>query len=289
VIKIIGQVPSGSVLDVTARLVAPALSSRLGTPVVIENRPGGAGTIGAKEVARAAPDGYTLLFGGVNHVIASKTLDYDPVRDFVPIATVATHHWILVAAPSTPARSVKELIDYAKSNPGKLNWGFGQGSAPQMFGEMFKAATGIVVADIPYKSGVQAVPDILGSRVDMNFGTISNLLPLIREGKLRALAITSEARSPDLPDVPTMAESGFPRLTRGAWTGLWAPAGTPPNIVNRLNTEINSIVIAPAMTAALKKLDFDPKIGSPHEFAAFILDEIDVWTPAAKAAGVLPE
>jgi tripartite-type tricarboxylate transporter receptor subunit TctC len=148
-IKIIGQVPSGSVLDVTARMVAPALSSRLGTPVIIENRAGGGGTIGAREVARATPDGYTLLFGGVNHVIASRTLDYDPVKDFVPIATVATHHWILVVAPSTPAQSLKELIDHARANPGKLYWGFGQGTAPQMFGEMFKAATGTILAGIP--------------------------------------------------------------------------------------------------------------------------------------------
>ena len=288
-IKVIGQVPSGSVLDVSARLIAPALSARLGVPVVIENRPGGGGTVGAREVARSAPDGYTLLFGGVNHVIASKGLDYDPVKDFAPIATVATHHWVLVVAPSTPARSLKELIDHAKANPGKLNWGFGQGSAPQMFGEMFKAATGIVVGDIPYKSGTQALPDMLGGRIDMNFGTISNLLPLIREGKLRALAVTSEVRSPDLPDIPTMAESGFARLTRGAWMGLWAPAGTPSSIVTRLNAEINSVVTTSTMTPALKKLGFDLKIGSSQEFAAFILDEIDAWTPAAKAAGILPK
>ena len=121
-----------------------------------------------------------------------------------------------------PASSVKELIDYAKANPGKLNWGFGQGTAPHMFGELFKAETGIDVANIPYKSGTLAVPDLLGGRIDMNFGTLSNLLPLIREGKLRALAVTSEARSPDLPDVPTMTQSGFPRLTRGDWIGLWA-------------------------------------------------------------------
>jgi len=289
VIKIIGQVPSGSVLDVTVRMVAPALSSRLGTPVIIENRAGGGGTIGAKEVARATPDGYTLLFGGVNHVIASKTLDYDPVTDFTPIATVATHHWILVVTPGIPAQSLKELIHHAKANPGKLNWGYGQASAPHMFGEMFKAATGITLAGIPYKSGAQAVPDMLGGHIDLNFGTVSNLLPLIREGKLRALAITSEARSPDLPDVPTMAESGLPQLTRGAWMGLWAPAGTPWNVVNRLNTEINAVVAAPAMTAALRKLDFDVKVGSPKEFAAFILDEIDAWTPPAKAAGILPK
>jgi tripartite-type tricarboxylate transporter receptor subunit TctC len=149
------------------------------------------------------------------------------------------------------------------------------------------AATGIDVARIPYKSGSQAVPDILGGRIDINFGTAANLLPLIREGKLRAIAITSAARSPDFPDVPTMSESGFPQLTRGDWTGFWVPAGTPVNIVTRLNSEINAVVTTPTMRAAMRKLDFEPRVGSPQEFAAFIVKEIEAWTPAAKAAGIL--
>jgi len=287
VIRIIGQVASGSVGDVVARLVAPVLSSKLGKPVIIENRPGGGGTIGANEVARAAPDGHTLLFGGVNHIIVSKTLDYDPIKDFVPIATIATHHWVLVVAPTVSARSVKELIEHAKAKPGKLTWGFGQGSAPQMLGEMFKAAAGIELADIPYKSGTQAIPDMLGGRIDMNFGTVSNLLPLIREGKLRALAITSEARSAELSHVPTMAESGYPALTRGSWTGLWGPAGIPASIVSRLNSEVEASVTTPVVQTAMKKFDFEPKLLSSREFAAFILDEAAAWTPAAKAAGIL--
>jgi tripartite-type tricarboxylate transporter receptor subunit TctC len=288
-LKVICPIPSGSVVDVTVRLVTPGLSARLGVPIIVENRPGGGGTTGTKEFARAAPDGHTLLFSGLFSVFAFKTLDYDPVKDFVPIAMAATHHWILVVPPTVQARSLKELIDYAKANPGKLNWGFGQGSSPHMFGEMFKATAGIDVANISYKSGTQAVPDLLGGRIDMNFGTISNLLPLIREGKLRALAITSEVRSPDLPDVPTMAESGFPQLTRGSWVGLWGPAGTPMNVVNRLNSEINATVTTPAMKVAMKNLDFEPKVGSPQDFAAFIRDEIDAWTPAARAAGILPK
>jgi tripartite-type tricarboxylate transporter receptor subunit TctC len=158
-----------------------------------------------------------------------------------------------------------------------------------MFGELFKAATGIDVHNIPYKSGTQAVPDVLAGRIDMNFGTVSNLLPLILEGKLRALAVSSEARSPDLPDVPTMAESGFPHLTRGAWVGLWGPAGTPAHIVSRLNAEINASVRTPAMKAAMKRLDFEPKTGSPQDLTMLIQDEIEAWTPAAKAAGILPK
>src|SRR5262249_29884369 len=196
---------------------------------------------------------------------------YDPIKDFVPVATVATHHWILVVSPRVPARSLKELIDHAKAHPGKLNWGFGQATGPQMLGEMFKLATGIELADIPYKSAPQAIPDLLGGRIDMSFGIVSNLLPLLREGKLRTLANTIATLSAELPDVPTMAESGYPGLTRGSWTGLWAPAGTPASIVNRLNGEVKAVVTMPEIQAAMKRLDFEPKLLSPQEFAAFIL------------------
>jgi tripartite-type tricarboxylate transporter receptor subunit TctC len=182
---------------------------------------------------------------------------------------------------------MSELIAYARTNPGKLNWGFGQGGAPHMFGELFKAETGIDIAGISYKSGTGAVPDLLGGRIDMNFGTVSNLLPLIREGKLRALAITSGERSADLPEVPTMAELGFPRLTRGGWVGLWAPAGTPSHVVSKLNAEINASLTTPEMQAAMRRLDFEPKVGSPQQFATYIQDEVQAWTPAAKAAGIV--
>ena len=263
-IRVICPVASGSPIDVTARLVTNDLSNRLGKPVIVENRPGGGGTIGVGEFTRAA-------------------------KDFIPVATAARIDWVLVVRPGLPANSLGQLIEYAKANPGKLNWGFGQGTAPHMFGEMFKSATGIDDENIPYKSGTQAVPDMLGGRIDMNFGTLSNLLPLIREGKVRAIAVTSEARNPDLPDVPTMAQSGFPQLTRGDWIGFWAPAGTSPDIVNRLNREINAGLATPETKAAMRKLGFEPRIGSPQEFAAFIRNEIDIWTPAAKVAGILPK
>jgi tripartite-type tricarboxylate transporter receptor subunit TctC len=288
-IKVIAAVSSGSPIDVTARLVTNDLSNRLAQPVIVENRPGGGGTIGVGEFARATSDGYTLLSGAIGDVFASKVIGRDPAKDFIPVATAARIAWVLVVRPGLPANSLGQLIEYAKANPGKLNWGFGQGTAPHMFGEMFKSATGIDVANIPYKSGTQAVPDMLGGRIDINFGTLSNLLPLIREGKVRAIAVTSEARSPDLSDVPTMAQSGFPQLTRGDWVGFWAPGGTAPDVVNRLNREINAGLAISAMKAAMKKLGFEPRIGSPQDFAAFIRDEIDVWTPAAKAAGILPK
>jgi tripartite-type tricarboxylate transporter receptor subunit TctC len=288
VIKVICPPPSGSPIDVTARLVTNDLSSRLEKAVIVENRPGGGGTIGVGEFARAAPDGYTLLCGAIGDAFASKVVGRDPAKDFAPVARVARISWILVVRPALPANSLGQLIDHAKANPGKLNWGFGQGTAPHMFGEMFKAETGIDVTNIPYKSGTLAVPDLLGGRIDINFGTLSNLLPLIRDGKVRAIAVTSEARNPDLPDVPTMAQSGFPQLTRGDWVGFWAPAGTSPDIVNRLNHEFNSGLTTSEMKAAMKKLGFEPTVGLPQEFAAFIRDEIEAWTPAAKAADILP-
>jgi tripartite-type tricarboxylate transporter receptor subunit TctC len=286
-IKVILSVPSGSAIDVTARLVTRDLSERLGTPVIVENRPGGGQTIGVQGFVRAAPDGYTLLFGTIGDLFAAKSVGRDPTKDFVAVATASSLAWILVVRPVIPATSVRQLIEHAKANPGKLNWGFGQSTPPHMFGEMFRTATGIDVARISYKSGSQAIPDMLGGRIDMNFGTVSNLLPLVREGKLRAIAITSAARSPDLADVPTMSESGFPQLTRGDWTGFWAPARTPAHIVTRLNSEINAVLTMPAMRAAMRKLDFEPRTASPQEFAAFILNEIETWTPAAKAAGIL--
>jgi tripartite-type tricarboxylate transporter receptor subunit TctC len=288
-IKVICSSSSGSPIDVTARLVTNDLSNRLGRPIIVENRPGGGGTIGVGEFAKAAPDGHTLLGGAIGDVFASIVAGRDPAKDFVPVAKVARISWVLVVRPALPANSLGQLIDHAKVNPGKLNWGFGQGTAPHMFGEMFKAATGIDVANIPYEGGFQAVPDLLGGRIDINFGTLSNLLPLIRERKARAIAVTSEAQSPDLPDVTTMAQSGFPQLTRGDWVGFWAPAGTSPDIVNRLNHEINAGLATPETKAAMNKLGFEPTIGSPQEFATFIRDEIEAWTPAAKAADILPK
>jgi tripartite-type tricarboxylate transporter receptor subunit TctC len=262
-------------------------SQRLGTSVVVENRPGGGGTIGLKDFAKAEPDGRTLLFGAIGDAFAAKIVGYDPAKDIVPVASAASWSWILVVRPGIPATSVRQLIDHAKANPGKLNWGFGQGTAPHMLGEMFKTATGIDVANIPYKSGTQATPDMLGGRIDMYFGTLATLLPLVRDGKLRAIAITSEVRSPELPDVPTMAEVGFPQLTRKDWTGFWAPPATPAGIASRLNGDINAGLTTPEMKAAMKKLEFEPKVGSPQDFATFIAAEIDVWTPAAKATGIL--
>jgi tripartite-type tricarboxylate transporter receptor subunit TctC len=291
-IKFIVPLAAGGPPDVMARLTAPALSARLGQTIIVENRAGGGGTIGTKQVATATPDGHTLLFASSNFTLGPaliKNLGYDSVKDFTPIATVGSGSWILVVAPSVPARSVKELIDYAKANPGKLNWGFSVNTGPTLVGEMFVAATGIDVGRISYKGGPQAIGDLLGGHVHMNFSVTALVLPLIREGKLRALAVTSEARSVDLPDVPTMAEAGLSRLTRGFWTALMGPAGTPVDIVNRLNAEINACLGTPEMKASLAKLGYEPKAGSPQDFAALLTEEIEAWKEAARVAGIVAQ
>jgi tripartite-type tricarboxylate transporter receptor subunit TctC len=288
-IRLIIPLSAGSPIDVIGRLTAQALASRLGQPVVVENRPGGGGAIGTREAMHAPSDGYTLLFVGLNHVFApatAKAVDYDPIKDFAPIGTVATGSWVLVVTPSVPTRSMGELIAYAKSHPGKLNWGFGLGTGPHLYGELLKAETGIDIAEISYKSGPQSVTDMLGGRIDMNVGVIATFLPLLRDGKLRALAVTGATRDPYLPDVPTMAELGYPRLTHGFWSGLLAPAGVPTEVVNSLNRAIAAIAQSPEMKTSLRQLGFEPKTGSPKDFAALLTDEIDVWRQAARLAGL---
>src|SRR5262249_2554833 len=203
--------------DVIARVIGPVLSARVGQPVVIDNRPGGGTAVGLKAVMSAEPDGYTLLFTNTpTHVIAqlvSKGFTYDPIKDFAPIVAVGSTSLVLVVPPSIPAKTLKEFIAYAKANPGKLNFGFGQGTLPHLVGEAFKLATGTDIANIPYRGGAQAITDMLGGRIHMNLGAGATLVPLIREGKIKALAVTSTKRSDELPDVPTMAESGLPELT----------------------------------------------------------------------------
>jgi tripartite-type tricarboxylate transporter receptor subunit TctC len=292
VIKFVLPLSAGSPIDGIARIVAPPLSSRLKQPVIVENRPGGGTTIGTKAVATAAPDGYTLLFASATHTLGPaliKNLAYDPVKDFAPIAMVGSGSWVLVVTPSVPAQSVKELVAYAKANPGKLNWGFGRNAGPHLLGELFLLATGIEVNRVPYKSGADAVPDMLGGRVQMNFGTVENMAPLVQEGKLRALVVTGETRSHSLPEVPTMKEVGFPGLTRGFWAGLLAPAGTPADIVNRLNAELNATLATSEMKASLMKVGVEPRGGSPQDLASLIADEVEAYKTAAKAAGIVPE
>ncbi len=279
----------GSPVDVLARVVTQHAAARLGQTIIIDNRPGAGTTIGTKAAAEAAPDGYTLVIAATSFIIAASLypkLDYDPVKSFAPVAMLAVAPQTLVIAPSIPAKTVQEFIAYAKAHPGELNFGFGLGTLPQILGESFKAVTGTDIASIPYKGGAQAVTDMLGGRIEMNFGTTSTLLPLIQQGKIRALAVTTQTRSKDLPDVPTMIESGLPQLALIFSAGLLAPAGTPAEIVGKLNTEINEVMHTPELTAAMRKLGFEPKTWSPQDYGAFLADEMQRWPPIVRAAGI---
>src|SRR5882762_3839950 len=243
VIRMITPFTPGSPVDVAARLLAQHLGSRLGQTVIVDNRPGAGTTTGMKAAALAEPDGYTLLYQSSSLVVAPamyKNLDYDPLKAFTPVAGVAQGYWVTVVPPSLPVRTMPELIVYARANPGKLNFGFGQGTAPQLVGEWLKAENKLEIGSVPYRGGMQAVTDMLGGTIHLNIGTASTLVPLINEGKLRAISVWGPTRFPELRDVPTMMESGFPDMSAWFWSGLWVPAGTPAAIVSRLNAETNA-------------------------------------------------
>ena len=286
-IKIIVPYTAGSPNDTFARAVAAVLALRVKQPIIVDDRPGGGTLVGLKAVTTSAPDGYTLLFSNTpTHVIAQFVADgiaYDPIKDFVPIVAVGTTSLVLVVSARTPANTLQELIAYARRNPGKLNFGFGQGTLPHLIGEAFKAATQIDIVSVPYRGGAQAITDMLGGRVDMNFGAGATLMPLIRENSIKALAVTSPTRSAELPDVPTMIECGLASLTTVTHYGLFGPAGTPADVVARLNSEINEALEVPEVRASLRSIGIEPTGGSPNDFAAVIAEQLRQWGPVAKA------
>jgi tripartite-type tricarboxylate transporter receptor subunit TctC len=291
VIKVIVPFTPGSPNDVTVRLLMQHVQPRLGQPIIVDNRAGGGTSIGTKAAAIAAPDGYTLLFISSALVIdpAMKQVDYDPTKDFAPVATVTTTSWLLAVSPALPVKTMREFIDYTKANPGKVTLAYTQGTAAVLVGERFKQLSGADIVAIPYKGGAAAMPDFLGGRIQMLIPTPSTTLPLIREGKLLPLAITSAQRSPDLPDVPTAREVGLPELTLDFWAGVLAPAGTPPEIVAKLNAAINDALQSKEMKASMGKLGLDAKVGSPQDFARFIADEIPRWAAIVKSVGAKAE
>src|SRR3954466_5341870 len=287
-IKMIAPFTAGSPVDVVARLLAQQLLTAPPQSVVVENRPGAGTIIGMKAAATAEPDGYTLLFQSSSLVVAPamyKNMDFDPLKSFAPVANVAWGSWVTVVLPALPVRSPQELIAYAKAHPGTLNFGFGQGTAPQLVGEWFNKSNGLQIASVPYKGGMQAITDMLGGTIQLNIGTTSTLLPLIREGKIRAIAQWGKSREADLPEVPTMIESGFPGLSLGFWVGLWAPAGTPRPIVEELNRAANAALGSPQMKDSMDRLGIAPSLGSVQDFEAFIADEAPRWAEIVKVSG----
>jgi tripartite-type tricarboxylate transporter receptor subunit TctC len=290
-IKLVVPFTPGSPNDVMARLLAQHLSPRLGQPIVIDNKPGGGTTIGTRLAAAAEPDGYTLLFISSAIIVdpAMKGIAYDPLKEFAPIATVNTTAWLIAVSPALPVRTMAELVAHTKARPGTVNFAATQGTAGMLVAERFKQLSGANLLIVPYKGGAAAVPDFLGGRIQVLNPTPSTSLPLIREGKMRPLMITSPARSAELPDVPTAREVGLPELTLEFWAGVMAPAGTPPEIVASVNGAINDTLRLPEMKDAMTKLGFDAKIGSPQDYARFIAEETPRWTGIAKAVGAKAE
>ena len=293
-IKVIVPFTPGSPVDAAGRVVVQHLQVRLGQSIIIENRPGAGTTIGTKAAAIAAPDGYTLLFIGPNFAYSKvlyPSLDFDPAKSFVPVATAVTWSHVMVVAADLPITSVAELVARAKADAGKLVFGYGLGTTPHILGESFQQAAGVQFTGIPYRGGEQARADLLGGRVHINIAPVPTLLPLIREGKARPLAFTGPRRSPDLPDVPTMIESGLPQVgyDPDVWLGFFAPVGTPAAVIDKLNREVNAALKSPEATATLTKLGFEIKITTPQEFADFVAAEMVKWPPLLRAAGLKPE
>jgi tripartite-type tricarboxylate transporter receptor subunit TctC len=288
-VRIIVPYTPGSPNDVLVRLLGQQLQGKLGQAVVIDNKPGGGTTIGSKAVAGAPPDGYTLLFVSsalVIEPILNKQVEYDPQKDFTPIAFIARNFSLLTVNAQVPASSVEEFVAYARANPGKLSLGFAQGTVSQLVAEYFNRLHGLDITSVPYRGGALVIPDMLGGRIHIYWPTPATVLPLIREGKIKALATTSPERNPDLPDVPTMKELGLGELSLEFWAGMWAPAGAPADIVEKLNASINEALQSPEMVASMKKLGFESRLGTSQDFAAFVAAEIPRWTAVVKASGV---
>lgn len=287
-IRLVVPYTPGGVTDLLARAVGEKLGKSLGQSVVVDNRPGGGANIGADLVAKSPPDGYTLLMGSAaTHAINSslyRQIPYDHVKDFAPVTLVAKVPNILVVHPSVPAQSVKELIALAKAKPGQLNFGSsGSGGTIHLSGELFKSMAGIDMVHIPYKGSAPAVTDLLGGQIQVMFD--SSVIPYVNAGKLRALGVTSARRSSALPDVPTIAEAGLPGYEATAWFGILAPAGTPREIITKLNTEIVRALNDPEMQERLRSQGAEVAGNTPEEFAAFIKAETQKWAKVVKESG----
>jgi len=291
-IRFVAAFPAGGPSDIVTRAVGNRLSQLLGQPVIVENRGGAGGHIGAENVARSAPDGYSLLLGGSYLTIGPalhKKLGYD-VSELTAIGLVALNQYLLVTHPSVPAKNVAELIKLARSRPGQLNYGSsGLGAPPHLAGELFKTVAKIDIVHVPYKGATPALIDLMSGQIDFYFGGISGALPHARSGKLRALAVTGRTRSSELKDVPTVAESGLPGYDITTWFGIVGPAGIAQPVVDTLAGAVRKIVADPEMQKFLASQGLEPATSTPTEFAAFIRAEVPKFAAIAKAAGLQQE
>ena len=286
---VVGFTPGGP-SDILARALGAKLADALGQPVVVENRPGAGGNIAAEAVAKSAPDGNTWLLGN-NSILATNQslyarLAYDPVKDFAPVALVAVQPNILVVNPGLPVHSVRELVDYARQNPGRLNYASsGSGAAAHLAAELFKAMTGVSMVHVPYKGAQPALTDVLAGQCQLMFATSASVIPYIKAGRLRALAVTTVERSPGMPELPTIAEAGVPGFEAITWHGVVVPAQTPASVVERLNRAINAVLRQKDLVERLSGLGAEVAGGTPQDFAAYIAREIPKWTKVVRDSG----
>jgi tripartite-type tricarboxylate transporter receptor subunit TctC len=289
-VRLIVPQAAGSATDTVARLLAAELPKQLGQQVVVENRPGGALTIGIDLVAKAAPDGYTVGMGPIGAMAITRhmvsRLPYDIEKDLQPIALVAKGHLLLAVSPSLPIHSVPELIAYAKKNPGKLlNASSSNGSPGHVGGELFKYMTGTQIEHVPYKGGAMAINDLIAGHVQVMFESLNSISPFARSGRVRALAVSGARRSPGFPDLPTIAEAGVPGYEAGTWTGVIGPAGIPRPVVGRLNAAINKAILSPAFQARFGEIGDEPAGGTPEEFGELIRRDSAKWAEVVKRSG----
>jgi tripartite-type tricarboxylate transporter receptor subunit TctC len=286
---VVPQAP-GSATDTVARILAPEMSKALGQPVVVENRPGGALTIGIDAVAKSAPDGYTIGMGPIGalaitrHMVAK--LPYDIERDLQPIALVAKGHLLLAVSPALPVKSVRELIELAKKSPGKLvNASSSNGSPGHVAGELFKYMTGTDIVHVPYKGGAMAINDLIAGHVQVIFESLNSIAPHARSGKVKALAVSGARRSPGFPELPTVAEAGVPGYEAGTWSGVIGPAGLPPTVLAKLNLAVNEAIRSPLFTDRFSMIGDEPAGGTPQDFAEAIRRDSARWGEVVRRSG----
>jgi tripartite-type tricarboxylate transporter receptor subunit TctC len=288
-IRLVLPFAAGGLVDVPGRILAQKLTEALGQPLVVENRPGAGSTIGADAVAKAKADGYTLMITSTTHVISAnlyKALPYDALRDFAPVMKLAEGPYVLVVNPSLPAKSVAELVALAKSRPGRIDYGTsGNGSSQHLVAALFCAMSGAPLNHVPYKGSDRATQDLIGGQVMVGFLGTPGALPQLKSGRLRALAVTTARRSPELTEVPTMQEAGISGYEATIWLGLFAPAGTPREVLAKLHAEVENALAAPEARASIARTGLEVSVSSTGEFAAFVRAEYEKWGKVVRDTG----